>query len=90
MYKDTHWGIKKEGYCQADALGHYRVFTITDCSNKARYRLFLKNGYTKDVCGTHFKEYVTKDPITKKIIRILDHIDKVLDLKTDKIIWPNN
>ena len=82
---------KNEGYCQEDALGHYRVFTITDCSNKARYRLTFQDGRTKDVCGTHFRPYVIKkNPKTGELISVLHHVKEVYDLKKNKIIWPKS
>ena len=79
--------FSEQGYCQDYAKADCRVFSLTNCSNKARYRLIMDDGNTFDVCGTHLRQYVDKDSITKEIIKTYGGISKIIDLKTNKVVY---
>jgi hypothetical protein len=88
----TGFGFVQEGYCEHDARANVRVFSLTNCSNKARYKVTLDNGRTINVCGTHLREYYQYDiwsekPIKGKFIKM---VTKVEDLKTGKVIYNKN
>lgn len=77
----------KEGYCEESSRGHYRVFTFMNCSNKAKYEVTF-HGRTMKVCGTHLREYYNTDWEGKPIKGDwLKGVEKVIDLKTGKIIY---
>ena len=78
----------KEGYCEEDAMvTTVSVYAIRECSNKARYRITF-DGKTKNVCGTHLRNYYEVDLNYKPIKgAFLKGVEKVEDIKTGKIIY---
>jgi hypothetical protein len=91
MIKNEYGYFISEGGCEAGAIAHVRVFAMTTCSNKAKYKITLNNDKTINVCGTHLRQYYKTDwddkPIKGKFIKI---VKKVEDIKTGKVIYENN
>lgn len=81
----------REGYCEEDAIvATVRVYDVRECSNKAKYRITF-DGNTKNVCGTHLRNYYKVDLYNKPIKGVfLEGVEKVEDIKTGKIIYEKN
>ena len=89
MIKNEYGYFINEGNCEAGSRAHVRVFAMTTCSNKAKYKVTLDNGCVINVCGTHLREYYKYDYITDKPMKgvFISMVSKVEDIKTGKIIY---
>lgn len=90
MIKNEYGYFISEGGCEAGAIAHVRVFAMTTCSNKAKYKITLDNDKTINVCGTHLRQYYKTNwddkPIKGKFIKM---VKKVEEIKTGKVIYEN-
>ena len=89
MIKNEYGYFINEGNCEAGSRAHVRVFEMTACSNKAKYKVTLDNGRVISVCGTHLREYYKYDYRTDKLMKgvFISMVSKVEDIKTGKIIY---
>lgn len=86
---ETTFGYIREGYCEEGSRENIRVYSMTSCSNKAKYRVTLENGRVTNVCGTHLRQYYKWDNLLDKPIKgeFLKMVVKVEDIKTGKVIY---
>jgi hypothetical protein len=89
MIKNEYGYFINEGNCEAGSRAHVRVFAMTACSNKAKYKVTLDNDRVINVCGTHLREYYKYDYRTEKPMKgvFISMVNKVEDIKTGKIIY---
>lgn len=88
MIKNEYGYFINEGNCEAGAIAHLRVFAMTTCSNKAKYKITLDNGKSINVCGTHLHQYYKTDWDDKPIKGVyIKQVTKVEEIKTDKVIY---
>ena len=77
----------KEGYCEEGRRESGRVYALTNCSNKAKYKVTF-DGRIINVCGTHLRNYYKKDLFGKPIKgKWWNKVQKVEEIKTGKIIY---
>ena len=87
---ETAYGYVNEGYCEEGKRESVRVFSMTTCSNKAKYKITLDSGNTINVCGTHLRQYYKRDFYDKPIKgKFLKMVNKVEEIKTGKVIYEN-
>ena len=81
--------VNRKGYCEDASRATGRVYSLTSCSNKAKYRITFDDNHTRDVCGTHLRQYNVFDYLTEKFIKeqFIDCVIKVEEIKTGKIIY---
>ncbi len=88
MIKNEYGYFISEGNCEAGAIAHVRVFSMTTCSNKAKYKITLDNGKSINVCGTHLRQYYKADWDDKPIKgTYIKQVTKVEEIKTGKVIY---
>ena len=88
MIKNEYGYFIDEGQCEAGAIAHVRVFSMTSCSNKAKYRITFDNGRVINVCGTHLRQYYKTDWYDKPIKgEFIKTVKKVEETKTNKVIY---
>ena len=88
MIKNEYGYFISEGNCEAGAIAHVRVFAMTTCSNKAKYKITLDNDKTINVCGTHLRQYYKTDWDDKPIKGVyIKQVIKVEEIKTGKVIF---
>ena len=92
MIKNEYGYFINDGQCEAGSRAHVRVFAMTACSNKAKYKVTLDNDHVISVCGTHLREYYKYDYRTEKPMKgvFISMVSKVEDIKTGKVIYENN
>ena len=89
MIKNEYGYFINDGQCEAGSRAHVRVFAMTACSNKAKYKVTRVTGRVISVCGTHLREYYKYDYRTEKPMKgvFISMVNKVEDIKTGKIIY---
>jgi len=88
MIKNEYGYFINEGGCEAGARAHVRVFAMTTCGNKAKYKITLDNDNTINVCGTHLRQYYKTDWYDKPIKgTYIKQVIKVEEIKTGKVIY---
>jgi len=88
MIKNEYGYFINEGNCEAGAVAHVRVFAMTSCSNKAKYKVTLENDKSINVCGTHLRQYYKTDCDDKPIKGVyIKQVTKVEEIKTNKVIY---
>ena len=88
MIKNEYGYFISEGNCEAGALAHVRVFSMTTCSNKAKYKITLDNDRSINVCGTHLRQYYKTDWNDKPIKGVyIKQVIKIEEIKTGKVIF---
>ena len=81
----------KEGYCEESSRTTSRVISWTSCSNKSKYKVTLENNKIINVCGTHLRSFYKEDWNFKPIKgEYVDHVLKVEEIKTGKVIYEKN
>ena len=87
---ETAFGYINEGDCEEGRRENVRVWSMTTCGNKAKYKITLDNDKTINVCGTHLRQYYKRDfddkPIKGKFLKM---VIKVEEIKTGKVIYEN-
>ena len=88
---ETAFGYVREGDCEEGRRESSRVFSMTTCSNPAKYKITFDNGRTINVCGTHHRQYYKRNFATDKPIKglYIKQVIKVEEIKTGKIIYEN-
>ena len=88
MIRNEYGYFINEGNCEAGAIAHVRVFAMTTCSNKAKYKITLDHGKSINVCGTHLRQYYKTDWDDKPIKGVyIKQVTKVEEIKTGKVIY---
>lgn len=84
----TPFGYVSEGNCEHSARANVRVYSLTSCNNKAKYKVTYNNR-TINVCGTHLREFYKYNRWTDKPIKgkFLEIVTKVEEIKTGKVIY---
>lgn len=79
----------KRGYCEDYSIGHYRVYTEYQCSNKAKYKVTFTNDRIRNVCGTHLRTLYKRDLFEDKPIKgtYIEIVKRVEEIKTGKVIY---